>query len=99
MFGHSGQLAAFAKRSWTARIIVGLAVLAATTRAVPALAPKVTISHHQYAAITWAGLAFIWLVWHQRRFIEREKDDEDRQHHGHTEKDREREVFRYAGKE
>ena len=79
LFGHSGQLAAFAKRSWTARIIVGLAALAAITRAVPALAPQVTLSHHQYAAATWAALAFIWLVWQRRRFVEREPEDAEQQ--------------------
>ncbi|MFT4176710.1 MAG: NnrS family protein [Luteolibacter sp.] len=74
LFGHSGQLAAFATRSWTARSIVGLSLLAATTRAVPALAPKVTISHHQYAAITWVFLAALWLIWHRRRFIQKEEE-------------------------
>lgn len=76
LFGHSGQLAEFAKRSRPARFLVGLALLAAATRAVPALAPQVAVSHHQYAALTWVGLAILWLVWHRRRFREREEEGE-----------------------
>lgn len=75
LFGHSGQLVAFAKRSWPARLIIGLAVLAAITRAVPALAPGVTISHHQYAAFIWAALGVLWLVWHRRRFVQRDEEE------------------------
>ncbi len=74
LFGHSGQLADFSKRSWPACFLVGLALLAAATRAIPALAPQVAVSHHQYAALTWAGLAILWLVWHRRRFREQEEN-------------------------
>lgn len=74
LFGHSGDIAGFAKRSWMARGLIFLGILAATTRAVPALVPKVTVSHHQYAAWTWAALALLWLIWHRRRFVT--KDDE-----------------------
>ncbi|MCW5558871.1 MAG: NnrS family protein [Verrucomicrobiae bacterium] len=77
LFGHSGQLAAFAQRSRTARILIGLVILAATTRALPALVPEVTVSHHQYAALTWAGLALLWLIWQRRRFLQREKVEVD----------------------
>lgn len=74
LFGHSGRLAEFSKRSWMARIIVGLAILACITRVVPAFAPRVTISHHQYAAITWAVMMSIWLAWQSRHFFEQEKE-------------------------
>lgn len=77
LFGHSGQLPAFGARSWTARIIVGLTVLAAATRSIPALVPQVTISHHQYASAAWVALALTWLIWHRRHFVEREPDDEE----------------------
>lgn len=75
LFGHSGQLEGFSKRTWTARFLVGLGLLAAATRAVPAIAPQVAVSHHQYAALTWAALAILWMVWHRRRFREREEED------------------------
>lgn len=74
LFGHSGHLAEFAGKSWTARVLVGLALIAATTRAIPALAPQVAVTHHQYAALTWAILAILWLVWHRRRFLERDAE-------------------------
>lgn len=73
LFGHSGGLAMFSERSWTARSIIWLALLAAATRAVPALVPALAVSHHNYAAITWAVLASIWLFWHRRRFLQREE--------------------------
>jgi len=74
LFGHSGELGSFAKRSWTARLMVSLALLAAFTRMSPALMPQVTISHQVYAAWTWAVLALLWLVWHGRRFVTRDED-------------------------
>lgn len=74
LFGHGGRLAEFSQRSWPARIIVWLSLFAAMTRAVPAIAPKVTISHHQYAAALWVGIATLWLIWHRRRFREYGED-------------------------
>jgi uncharacterized protein involved in response to NO len=71
LFGHSGELAAFARKSWTARLIVFFAVLAATTRASADFWPAILISHHKYAAWSWAVAAGIWLVWHRRRFLKR----------------------------
>lgn len=72
LFGHSGQLEQFARASWPARLVVSLALLAAATRSIVALAPQLALSHHQYAALTWAALAILWLVWHRRRFVDRE---------------------------
>ena len=74
LFGHSGDLAGFDRRSWMARLLVFLALVAATTRASADLLPSITISHHQYAAWTWGGTALLWLCWHARRFVTR--DDE-----------------------
>lgn len=75
LFGHSGDLQGFFARSKRVRFLVFLAVLAALTRATPAWAPSTTISHHIYAAATWALLALLWLLWHRRRFLQR--DDEE----------------------
>lgn len=74
LFGHSGDLAGFEKRSWFVRFLIFLGILAATTRATPAFMPQVTISHHQYAAWTWALLAMLWLIWHRRRFVTNEEE-------------------------
>ncbi len=74
LFGHSGDLAGFEKRSWFVRFLMLLGILAATTRAVPAFVPQVTISHHQYAAWTWAILALLWLLWHRRRFFTKDEE-------------------------
>ena len=76
LFGHGGNLADFAKKSKTARWIVGLAFLAATTRASADWLPNITISHHKYAAWTWGILAILWLVWHRRRFVTRDDTPE-----------------------
>lgn len=75
LFGHSGDLAGFFRRSGWVRCLVFLAVLAATTRATPAWVPSTTISHHIYAAWTWGLLALGWLIWHRRRFVTRDPRD------------------------
>jgi uncharacterized protein involved in response to NO len=75
LFGHSGDLAGFFRRSHWVRFLVFLGVLAATTRAVPAWAPSTTVSHHIYAAWTWGVLALGWLIWHRRRFVTRDEED------------------------
>ncbi len=74
LFGHSGQIELFARRTKTARWLVFLAVLAAVTRATTGFLPHLTVSHHIYAALTWAGAAVLWLVWHRRRFWKREEE-------------------------
>lgn len=76
LFGHSGDLEGFFAKSWLARILVLLGVLAATTRAVPAWTPSTTVSHHVYAASTWAALASLWLLWHRRRFAKRDEEED-----------------------
>ena len=73
--GHSGEIAVFAQRSWIARWLVFLVVLAAATRATTGFLPQLTVSHHIYAALTWAGAAALWLVWHRRRFAQREAEE------------------------
>ncbi len=74
LFGHSGSLARFTARSWMARIIVFLAVLAALTRLSADFLPRVTISHYGYAAYSWAAAAGLWVLWHAGRFFRRDED-------------------------
>jgi uncharacterized protein involved in response to NO len=69
LFGHSGDLEGFDKRSAAARAVVFLALLAAATRVTTAFLPNLTVSHHIYAALTWALVGILWLVWHRRRFL------------------------------
>lgn len=74
LFGHSGDLDGFFVKSKWVRFLVFLGVLAAITRATPAWVPSTTISHHIYAAVTWALLALFWLLWHRRRFVKRDEE-------------------------
>lgn len=74
LFGHSGDLAGFARRSGWVRFLIFLGVLAAVTRATPAWLPSTTVSHHIYAAWTWGLLALLWLIWHRRRFVTRDEE-------------------------
>ncbi len=75
LFGHGGDLEGFFVKSKWVRFLVFLGVLAATTRATPAWVPSTTVSHHIYAAITWALLALFWLLWHRRRFVKRDEEE------------------------
>jgi len=75
LFGHSGDLEGFFVKSRWVRFLVVLGVLAATTRATPAWVPSTTVSHHIYAAWTWALLCLFWLLWHRRRFVKRDEED------------------------
>lgn len=75
LFGHSGDLDGFFVKSKWVRFLVFLGVLAAITRATPAWVPSTTVSHHIYAAVTWALLALFWLLWHRRRFVKRDEED------------------------
>jgi uncharacterized protein involved in response to NO len=75
LFGHSGDLEGFFLRSRWVRLWVFLAVVTAATRATPAWAPSTTISHHTYAASTWGILALLWLIWHRRRFLQRDEKE------------------------
>jgi len=74
LFGHSGDLDGFFVKSKWVRFLIFLGVLAAITRATPAWVPSTTVSHHIYAALTWALLALFWLLWHRRRFAKRDEE-------------------------
>jgi uncharacterized protein involved in response to NO len=73
LFGHSGELEGFDRRSWTARTLIFLVVLAAATRATTGFVPHLTVTHHVYASLTWAAAGVLWLVWHGRRFGKRDE--------------------------
>ena len=73
LFGHSGELVGFNRRWWMPRLILLLAVLAASTRASAAIKPEIMISHHNYAAWLWGAAALLWTVWHARRFARRDE--------------------------
>lgn len=73
LFGHSGELVGFDRRWWMPRLILLLAVLAASTRASAAIKPEIMISHHNYAAWLWGAAALLWLGWHARRFFRRDE--------------------------
>jgi uncharacterized protein involved in response to NO len=72
LFGHSGMLPGFAKKSRTARWIAALVVIAAFTRASAEFIPSILVSHHNYAAALWALAALLWLLWHSRRFFKKD---------------------------
>jgi uncharacterized protein involved in response to NO len=72
LFGHSGDLDGFFAKSKRVRFLVFLAVLTAATRATPAWVPSTTVSHHIYAALSWGFLVLFWLVWHRRRWMQRD---------------------------
>lgn len=74
LFGHSGDLEGFIVKSKWVRFLIFLGILTATTRATPAWLPSTTVSHHIYAAWTWAALAALWLLWHRRRFVKRDEE-------------------------
>ncbi len=74
LFGHSGNLPEFDRRSWVPRLLVFLALLTAATRATPGFLPQLTVSHHLYAAVLWALLILLWLVWHRARFFSRDAE-------------------------
>lgn len=75
VFGHSGELAGFERpKSWPARWLIFLAILAAATRATTGFLPQLTVSHHIYAALTWAGAGLLWLVWHRKRFFKHDEE-------------------------
>ncbi len=75
LIGHSGDLDGFFVKSKWVRFLIFLGVLAAITRATPAWVPSTTVSHHIYAALTWALLALFWLLWHRRRFVKRDEEE------------------------
>ncbi len=68
--GHAGRGdLANGKLVWM-RWVIGLAILAATTRMSSDFLPKIGISHHIYAAWTWAATGALWLIALRRFFLQ-----------------------------
>lgn len=61
ILGHAGRHDLLGGKIVWLRWLVGLAVLAATTRMSADFLPKIRMSHQIYAAWTWAVLSLIWL--------------------------------------
>jgi len=62
ILGHAGRHDLLGGKIVWLRWVVGLLVLAALTRMTSDFIPAVRISHHKYAAWTWAVAGVIWLV-------------------------------------
>lgn len=62
ILGHSGRHDLLEGKSVWLRWMAGLIILAATTRMSADFLPGVRVSHHIYAAWTWAIAAVIWLL-------------------------------------
>lgn len=60
--GHAGRHDLLVGRMVWLRWVTGLLLLAATTRMSADFLPKVQVSHHIYAAWTWALAGVIWLL-------------------------------------
>ena len=76
LFGHSGDLPGFARKSWIARGIVLLVVLAALTRASADFQASIQLSHYKYAAWSWIIAGLAWSLWHARRFFQKDPSPE-----------------------
>ncbi len=74
VLGHSGQGHLATGKLWPVRVITGLALLAALTRATANFIPKVLDSHYLYAAIAWALAVLVWLFWQRRGFFRADPD-------------------------
>lgn len=62
ILGHAGRHDLLGGKIVWLRWVIGLAVLAATTRMTSDFVPAVRVSHHIYAAWTWVALALVWLA-------------------------------------
>lgn len=62
ILGHAGRHDLLGGRIVWLRWVFGLVLLAATTRMSSDFLPEVRVSHHVYAAWTWAIAALVWLI-------------------------------------
>jgi uncharacterized protein involved in response to NO len=62
ILGHAGRHDLLGGKIVWLRWVFGLLILAATTRMTSDFIPAVRVSHHIYAAWTWAAAAFVWLL-------------------------------------
>ena len=62
ILGHAGHHDLLGGKIVWLRWVIGLAILAAATRMTSDFIPAVRISHHNYAAWSWAAAALVWLL-------------------------------------
>jgi uncharacterized protein involved in response to NO len=62
ILGHAGRHDLLGGKILWLRWLTGLVILAATTRMSADFLPNIRVSHHKYAAWTWALVSLIWLV-------------------------------------
>jgi uncharacterized protein involved in response to NO len=62
ILGHAGRHDLLGGRILWLRWMTGLLILAATTRMSADFLPAIRVSHHLYAAWTWAIAGVVWLV-------------------------------------
>jgi uncharacterized protein involved in response to NO len=62
ILGHAGRHDLLAGKIIWMRWVIGLVILAATTRMSADFLPAIRVSHHKYAAWTWAIAGTIWLA-------------------------------------
>ncbi|MDA0349620.1 MAG: NnrS family protein [Verrucomicrobia bacterium] len=74
-WGHSGNLHLTLGKRTSLRIILGIVLLAMTTRIVADLIPAIRVSHHVYAAISWLIATVVW-SWAVLRYV-RQMDAEE----------------------
>lgn len=74
LFGHTGHLQGFSRRSWWVRFLLFLMLLAAATRATADFLPRIMITHYQYAAWTWIITTALWALWHRKRWGTRDPE-------------------------
>ena len=72
VLGHAGRHDLLGGKILWLRWVTGLLVVAAATRMSADFLPNVRISHHRYAAWSWALGALVWLVALARYFFRRE---------------------------
>ena len=75
VLGHAGRHDLLGGRIKWMRWLIGLVLLAATTRASADFLPAIKVSHHIYAASTWIVSTGLWL-WALRKFFLMEEEDE-----------------------
>lgn len=59
--GHAGRHDLLEGKITWLRVVIGLTVLAAATRASADFLPRIRVSHLDYAAVTWMAIVVLWL--------------------------------------
>jgi uncharacterized protein involved in response to NO len=74
ILGHAGRHDLLGGEIVWLRWVIGLVILAATTRMSSDFMPNLRVSHHIYAALTWAIAALVWLA-ALTKYLLRHEDD------------------------